>query len=276
MTDRPKGSTKYAPVMNGLWDWKHAQKMGTAVFLFGELLDRVNKAGIVRVTYPMIREKTGVPLRTLERWMRCLKIEGYITVSGKNPMEIKIQNFRVIQKGRIPSNVAVSIPTEVAGQETPKPSNVAGTLQNVAGPDAVSSLKMDDSKPSLKYKNKREKNLSISSDSKHPKPTKKAAKTTSPDIGAAVGHYRNEYFRIRKEQPFINGTAQKTFKRLLKGDKENQNPPIQIGKLKELITAYLSQLDEKLIEKGFPVEWLPGNINGLLLKKKQPERGLVL
>ena len=269
MSNRPKGSTKYAPVMNGLWDWKHVQKMGKAVFLFGELLDRVNKAGVVRVTYPTIHEKTGIPIRTLERWMRCLKIKGYITVSGKNPMEIKIQNFRVIQKGRIPSNMAVSIPTELVGQETPKPSNVAGTLQNVAGPEAVSSLKMDNSKPSLKYKNKREKNLSISSDSKHPKPTKKAAQKTNPDIKIAVDHYHDEYFRIHGLKPVINGAAGRTIQKLLGDDGWS------LVEVKELITDYLSQLDEKLREKGFPIEWLPGNINGLLLKKKQPERGFV-
>ena len=119
---------------------------------------------------------------------------------------------------------------------------------------------------------KKEEGISLLNSSKK-KP--KAAKKTNPDIRVAIGHYRTEYLRIRKEQPFINGTAHKILKKLLEGDEEKENPPIQISELKELITAYIAKPDEKLREKGYPLEWLPGSINRLRRQKKPIERGFV-
>jgi hypothetical protein len=157
-----KGSTKYAPIFNGLWDIKHVQRMGMAVFLFGELLDRVGNKGQLQITYRELSDKTGISTRTLERWMQKLKSGNYIYVQGKNPMIVKIANFRLIKNGRfehenIPSNVAgpdALKPPEVAGsKEHPIPSNVAETLQDVAGPNSASLLNSDSSKPLLKYKN---------------------------------------------------------------------------------------------------------------------------
>jgi len=249
--------------MDGLWDLKHYEKMGIAIFLFGELLSRTNKAGKVQVTYPAIQEQTGIPIRTLERWMRVLKQEGYVTVSGKNPMTIEIQNFRLIRNGRIPSNMS--------GQENSIPSNAAETSQNMSGPDSLTPLETYTSKPFLKDKKKRE-SLSLESESK---PNTKADKKTNPDVTFAVRHFHDEYQHIHGIKPLINGKHSAILKKLLEGDKENENPPIEIGKLKEIITAYLSQTDNNLKEKGFPIEFLPGNINGLLLKKKQPEREFV-
>jgi hypothetical protein len=31
--------------------------------------------------------------------------------------------------------------------------------------------------------------------------------------------------------------------------------------------------DEKLRDKGYPIEWMPNHINRLLMAKKKPERG---
>jgi hypothetical protein len=163
-----KGSTKYTPVFNGLWRSKHVHKMGMSIYLFGELLDRVNNAGQITVTYSDLHFKTGVPIRTLERWMSVLKREGYVSLLGRSPMVVTIANFRVIRNGKIQSKTDDSIPPEVAESESPKlpdmagsvegakPPKVAETLQDVAVCDSPTPLKTDSSKPSLKdKKNKR-------------------------------------------------------------------------------------------------------------------------
>ena len=69
--------------------------------------------------------------------------------------------------------------------------------------------------------------------------------------------------RIHGIKPIINGAAAKTFQVLLR---DGGRP---LAEVMELTTGYLSLPDENLKAKGFPVEWLPGNINGLLLKKKE-------
>jgi len=141
-----KGSTKYAPIFNGLWDIKHVQKMGMAVFLFGELLDRVGSKGEVEVSYRELFDKTEIPIRTLERWMQKLKSGNYISTQGKNPMIVKIANFRLIKNGRFFTPI----------EHENSPSNVAETLQNVAGPDSASLINTVNSTTLLKYKsNKR-------------------------------------------------------------------------------------------------------------------------
>lgn len=262
---KPQGSKKYTPVMDGLWDWKHVQKMGPAVFLFGELLSRTNKTGKVEVTYPALAEKTGIPIRNLERWMRRLKVEGYVVVSGKNPMSIEIQNFRLIRNGHIPSNMSGLIPSELSGQENSIPTKVAETPQKLSGPNSVTPLKTDTSKPFLKDKKKREKNLSQKSSDLNPKADKK----TNPDIKVAVDFFHNEYLRAHGFKPAINGAAGATFKRLLEKD------GITINELKELIPEYLSLADDYLTERGYPVELLPKKIDAIRLKKKEPERGFV-
>lgn len=264
---KPPGSKKYTPVWEGLWDHKHAVQMGKAIFLYGELLSRSKGRPTVEVTYQELHEAMGTPIRTLEYWMNRLKKQrpgkegGYISVEGKNPMIITIDNYRKTKDGK-PQDVAVSIPQEIAGQEIHKSQDVAETLQNVAGPNAVTPLTPDASKPSLKDKKKRE-SLSPknSSDSKP-----KAGKKTNPDIKIAIDHYHDEFLRIHGFKPQINGAAAKTFQSLLEG---NGGRPL--GEIKELITDYLSIPDQKLKDKGFPVTWFPESINGILLKKRQSE-----
>ena len=195
------GSSKYTPVWDGLWEQKHYQKMGTAVFLFGELLSRTDRNGKVQVTYTAIQETTGINIRALERRMRVLKREGYITVSGKNPMSIEIQKFRLIRNGRILSNMSGPIPSNMSGQENPTPSNMSETPQKLSGPDSVTPLDTETSKPSLKDKKKR-KSPSHSNDSQS---NPKADKKTNPDIKVAMDHFHNEYLRIHGVPPQMNG-----------------------------------------------------------------------
>ncbi|MFQ5444056.1 MAG: hypothetical protein ACE5EK_05505, partial [Nitrospinales bacterium] len=243
MTER-KGSTKYAPILNGLWDNKHVLKMGKSVFLFGELLDRTDKTGKVEVTYSVLHEKTKIPIKNLERWMRRLKAEGYITISGKNPMTIQIQNFRVIQKGRIPQNVGGAsqestppemgepVPSKMGGQKTALPPKVRETRTKMGGPNPVMPLKTDSSKPLLKDKIKREKPSQIS-DTEPPQNKPQPKKKTNPDVHTAVTHYHNEFFRIHGIKPQLTGSVPATFKKLL------EESHIPLHELKELITGFL-------------------------------------
>ena len=91
--------------------------------------------------------------------------------------------------------------------------------------------------------------------------------TANPDVKMAIDHYSDEYLRIHGTRPYVNGAACKTFKALL-----NARPIEQVN---TLTTRYLSLADEKLRNKGFPIEWLPNHINGLLMAEKKTERGLV-
>ena len=281
----------FARIREGLFkdpSGKHRKQMGEAIWLYGYLHICADlETGEWRHTYKSISDATGIPKSTARKMMDKLKnippgeTEGYIKVRQlSRSLYLQITKWnptRVPKSGHSENGEGAHIRENgcPSVERVPKSGHSLNNGNNEGKTPRVP--KSGHSYKTLnKTQKKREKNLSISSDSKHPKPTKKAAKKTNPNIRAAIGHYRTEYFRIREEQPFLNGTAQKTFKWLLEGDKEKQNPPIQIGELKEIITAYLSQQSNKLIEAGFPIEWLPGNINGLLLKEKPLERGLVL
>ena len=66
-------------------------------------------------------------------------------------------------------------------------------------------------------------------------------------------------------KPHVSRAAGKTFQRLLENDGRS------LEAVNKLTTDYLNLPDQKLKDKGYPVEWLPGNINGLLLQKKPSE-----
>ena len=207
-----KGSTHYAPIFNGLWDIKHVKKMGMAVYLFGELLDRVNSKGKVEVSHHEISEKTGIPIRTLERWMSILRAGNYISVQGKNPMLIKISNYRRIRGGQISTqNDPENIPPDVAGSDTTKPPDVAAqnaplkppdvaeTLQNVAGLKSSSPNKTVSSKPLFKIKNNIRRKSKIS-DTKRAD-TKKSKKASQKFIPADLETAQFILQKIRKLKP---------------------------------------------------------------------------
>jgi hypothetical protein len=89
----------------------------------------------------------------------------------------------------------------------------------------------------------------------------------NPDVKVAIAHYINEYLRINGTRPHVNGAACKIFQTLL-----NTKPIEQVN---TLTTGYLSLVDEKLRDKGFPIEWMPNHINRLLMAENKPERGFV-
>lgn len=275
-----EGSERYIPVFEGLLDPDHIEKLGTSVFLFIELLRRSKGKPIVEVTYRDLQLKLGRPkkpekgknqYRTLEDWMKKLKTGNYISVEGKNPMVVTIKKYRTIKYGKIqplpdleskegtPRNTVEPTPQESVEQGKTIPRESVETTRKSVGPGSPTPLKPCTSKPPIKYKNKRE----ISSLKTLPDSKPKLNKKTNPDIRVAVDHYHDEFVRIHGIKPTINGAHAKIFQGLL-GDGGRS-----LGEVMELTTGYLSLDDEKLKSKGFPVEWLPGNINGLLLKKKQ-------
>jgi hypothetical protein len=91
--------------------------------------------------------------------------------------------------------------------------------------------------------------------------------SANPDVKVAIDHYSDEYLRIHGTRPHVNGAACKTFQALL-----NTKPIEQVN---TLTTGYLSLVDEKLRDKGFPIEWMQNHINRLLMAEKKSERGFV-
>ena len=86
-----RGKQLNSGIRGGLWDDAHLDRMGHAVWLFGWLVHRQTRerfgVGLVLggspLTYEMIREDTGMPARTLKRWMSRLVRAGYVRVTHR-------------------------------------------------------------------------------------------------------------------------------------------------------------------------------------------------
>ena len=84
-----RGKQLNSGIRGGLWDDAHLERMGAAVWLFGWLVHRQTRerfgVGLVLggspLTYERIREDTGMPVRTLKRWMSRLSRAGYIRIT---------------------------------------------------------------------------------------------------------------------------------------------------------------------------------------------------
>jgi len=95
-----RGKQLNSGIRGGLWDDAHLERMGAAVWLFGWLVHRQTRerfgVGLVLggspLTYEIIRQDTGMPIRTLKRWMSRLTRSGYvrITHSAHKRMVIEI------------------------------------------------------------------------------------------------------------------------------------------------------------------------------------------
>lgn len=83
-----RGKHLNSGIRGGLWDDAHLDRMGPAVWLFGWLVHRQTRerygVGLVLggspLTYEIIRQDTGMPVRTLKRWMSRLTRSGYVRV----------------------------------------------------------------------------------------------------------------------------------------------------------------------------------------------------
>ncbi len=83
-----RGKHLNSGIRGGLWDDAHLDRMGPAVWLFGWLVHRQTRerhgVGLVLggspLTYDIIRQDTGMPVRTLKRWMSRLTRSGYVRI----------------------------------------------------------------------------------------------------------------------------------------------------------------------------------------------------
>lgn len=129
---RPRRGKSY--FSSGLWERKHRERMGQAVWLFGWLVDRQTKQkgtmGLVLrgrgLTYAEIAESMNESPRTVERWMSILRATRYIEVrhTAYSKMVIYIHNSKKF--GRAQNALALDFMSRrVAGLKSRK---VAGHL----------------------------------------------------------------------------------------------------------------------------------------------------
>ena len=92
----------------GLFDARHYERMGSAVWLYGWLvLRQTHQHGTVgwvlggsAISYREIEEETGFNCRTLERWMQALRAGGYIeTEAAPTGVIIRILKAKKFPQG---------------------------------------------------------------------------------------------------------------------------------------------------------------------------------
>lgn len=86
-------------------------------------------------------------------------------------------------------------------------------------------------------------------------------KQTNPEIKIAIDHFHNEYLQRYSFKPDISGAHGRIF--------EGQLKKRPILELKKLITLYLDDRDNFLVEKAHPVELFLNRINALKMKMKK-------
>ncbi len=85
-----RGKHLNSGIRGGLWDRKHYERMGNAIWLFGWLVlvhrqttQKLSYGAVLRwkpLTYDDIAEDTGYEVRTIRKWMRLLVSESYVAV----------------------------------------------------------------------------------------------------------------------------------------------------------------------------------------------------
>jgi hypothetical protein len=110
-SERPMRGKDYNAGLRGvLFDRKHYERMGAAIWLYGWLVLRQTHQqgpigwvlGGAPVSYREIEEETGFNVRTVERWMQILRRYGYIeTTAAPAGMVIRIMKAKKFpQAGR--------------------------------------------------------------------------------------------------------------------------------------------------------------------------------
>jgi hypothetical protein len=257
----------WAGIRNGLVTdphAKHIKAMGPSLplYLYLHIFADRGKGRLFR-KYQTISEHMGIPVSTIKKWMKRLKSSGYVELTSLgNGLSIQITKFRPIRStksGREKYQIEQGeVPDSTRGIKVGTSSSNSKQKINDA-----SSSNNGTSKESIKESNKEREALSHGNSSNKPATKSKS----NPDVKRAIDHYSDECYRIHGIRPHVNGAACKIFKTLL-----NTKPIEQVN---NLITGYLSLDDEKLRDKGFPIEWMQNHINRLLMAGKKPERGLV-
>ena len=257
----------WAGIRNGLVTdpvGKHIKAIGPALplYLYLHIFADREKGRLFR-KYQTISEHMGIPVSTIKKWMKRLKSRGYVELTSfGNGLNIQITKFRPIRSTKSGREKYQIGQGEVPDQsrDTKVGTSSSGSKQKT---NDASSSNNGTSKESIKESIKEREALSQTNSSK-----KTAVKpSANPDIKLAIDHRFNEFVRIYGIKPKINGAEGRIFQSLLK--------TMPIDQVNGLTTGYLSLDDEKLRDKGFPIEWMPNHINGLLMAEKKPERGFV-
>lgn len=263
-------------------DAPHYRKMGNAIWVYLNLhmgADMVT--GQLFRTYKTISRESGIPEPTVRKMMTRLETGEYIkTVRMARGLHIQILKWEPVKKKRRVSISGQSKSGESiqnSKRECPNQNIVSISGQSLNGQNNESKfVRVSTSGRSNETHITRPKTQGgISNDFKGGKKSTKPkeSKPTNPDVKILIDHYHDEFLRIHGRTPELSGTtggrAAKEFKTLLEATGRT------LEEFKGLITDYLSLKDPKLHEAGYPVPWFSNRINGLLLQKKQPERGFV-
>jgi len=93
-----------------LFEQRHYERMGSAIWLYGWLvLRQTHQSGTVGwvlggtpISYREIEEETGFGRKALERWMRTLRVEGYIETEGtQRGITIRITKAKKFARPRL-------------------------------------------------------------------------------------------------------------------------------------------------------------------------------
>jgi len=282
--NKPKGDW-WAKIREGLVrdpDAPHYRKMGNAIWVYLNLhLGADLETGQLSRTYKTISNETGIPEPTVRKMMRKLEIGKYIkTVRFARGLHIQILKWEPVKKRKRVSKYGHSESGESvqnSKRECPNQNIVSISGQSLNGQN-------NESKSARVSTSGRSNETHITRPNTHgdisddftggKKPSKaKESKPTNPDVKILIDHYHDEFLRIHGRNPELSGhtggRAAKEFKTLLEANGRT------LEEFKGLITDYLSLKDPKLHEAGYPVPWFSNRISGLLLQKKQPERGFV-
>jgi hypothetical protein len=90
----------WTPIWKGLAtdaDGKHRKAMGASLWTYLYLLTYTNrKSGVVSRRQETIARETGLPLRTIQRHLKRLASEKYITLeTPQKPLQIRIEKWKL-------------------------------------------------------------------------------------------------------------------------------------------------------------------------------------
>ena len=95
----------WTPIWKGLLsdiDGKHRKAMGLSIWIYLYLLTYVNrKTGIFSRKQKIIAQETGLPLRTIQRHLKRLAVQNYITLlPSERPLQIRIEKWKLFKHKR--------------------------------------------------------------------------------------------------------------------------------------------------------------------------------
>ncbi len=92
----------WTPIWKGLSsdiDGKHRKAMGLSIWIYLYLLTYANrKTGIFSRKQKTIVKETGLPLRTIQRHLKRLAVQKYITLeTSERPLQIRIEKWKLFR-----------------------------------------------------------------------------------------------------------------------------------------------------------------------------------